>query len=490
MAEIKKPDVEAAIASEDKKGSDAAVHRLNDVISEIGMGEYQWKLFYLCGLGWIADNMWLQILATVLPQVQAEFQIPDAISGMGTSCVFIGMIFGSLGWGVISDIIGRQTAFVATLTLGGIFGTAAAFSPNFTLYCILLGLMGVGVGGNLPVDGALFLEFIPKERQSLLMLLSLFWPVGAVIGAIFAWWLIPSYSCDTAAAICESASNRGWRYTLAAMGLITFAMLIFRMFFIKMRESPKWLLSVGRKEEAIETLKDLARMNGKDIQVSIDDFPDVGQRETQAESVRRFIHSLKELFARDSWLSTVLIWATWMLISVAYTMFYGFLPKFLKSVSTDAPLSLGETYRNFFIQTLCGIPGSVAGTYLIDSKIGRKGTMAGGAIGVGISLFLFTTTGNSWWQLFFNCIASFLSNLVYGVLYAYTPEVFRTGHRGTAVGMASCLGRIVGVSAPFLSGILIAQNPNYALYLSAALFALMGVVSFFLPIETRGKAAL
>ena len=110
-------------------------------------------MFCLCGLGWIADNMWLQILATVLPQVQAEFQIPDALSGMGTSSVFIGMIFGSLGWGVISDLIGRKPAFTMTLMLGGLFGTAAAFSPNFPLYCVFLGFMGVGVGGNLPVDG-------------------------------------------------------------------------------------------------------------------------------------------------------------------------------------------------------------------------------------------------------------------------------------------------------------------------------------------------
>ncbi|KAJ3075491.1 hypothetical protein HDU98_007989 [Podochytrium sp. JEL0797] len=464
------------------------INKLNDLISEIGMGGYQWKMFYLCGLGWIADNMWLQILASVLPQVQAEFNVPDATSGMGTSCVFIGMIFGSLGWGVISDMIGRKPAFVLTLTIGGVFGTAAAFAPNFLIYCILLGLMGVGVGGNLPVDGSLFLEFIPRERQSLLMLLSLFWPVGAVIGAVFSWWLIPSYSCTVIDGICDSASNRGWRYTLATMGIITFAMLLFRLIFIKMRESPKWLITAGRKEEAVQVLKELAAMNGKEITASVEDFAEF-HVESKAEGFKRFLHSLKELFAtKQMAYSTVLIWLVWMTISIAYTMFYGFLPTFLKSSAVD--LTLGEVYRNFFIQTLAGIPGSIAGTFLIDTRLGRKGTMVGGAIGIAISLFLFTTTTNSWWQLFFNCLASFLSNLVYGVIYAYTPEVFRTAHRGTAVGMASCLGRIVGVSAPFLSGILIAKDPHYALYLSAGLFGLMGVFAFFLPIETRGKAAL
>ncbi|KAJ3111916.1 hypothetical protein HK100_002507 [Physocladia obscura] len=470
----------------------ADINKLNEVISEIGMGTYQWVSDYPLTFNWqgdLSDNMWLQILATILPQVQAEFNVLDSISGLGTSSVYIGMIFGSLGWGIISDMIGRRPAFFITLAIGAVFGTAATFSPNFTGYCILLGLMGLGVGGNLPIDGSLFLEFIPKERQNLLMLMSLFWPIGAVIGALFGWWLIPTYSCDpTSSGYCDPVTNRGWRYTLAAMGLLTFAMLLSRFLF-KLQESPKWLIAVGRKEEAIEVLKYLAKLNGKEINITVNDFPDI-KLETKAEAFNRFTKSLKELFTKSTVVQTILVWLVWMLISIAYVMFYGFLPKFLETVNTGDPLTLGETYRNFFIQTLAGIPGSVAGTYLIETRLGRKGTMAWGAIGTGISLFLFTTTGNSWWQLFFNCIASFLSNLVYGVIYAYTPEVFKTGHRGTGVGMASCLGRVVGVAAPFLSGYLISINPRIALYLSAALFATMGFVAFFLPVETKGKAAL
>ena len=42
---------------------------LNDIISEIGMGSYQWKLFILCGFGWLADNMWWQGIAVILPKV-------------------------------------------------------------------------------------------------------------------------------------------------------------------------------------------------------------------------------------------------------------------------------------------------------------------------------------------------------------------------------------------------------------------------------------
>ncbi|KAJ3074138.1 hypothetical protein HDU98_011987 [Podochytrium sp. JEL0797] len=474
----------------DEKNAHSDMNKLNDVMSEIGMGTFQWKMFFLCGLGYVADNLWLQVLSTVLPQVQAEFNVPESIAGMGTSCAYIGMIFGSFGWGMISDMIGRKPAFVMTLTLGAIFGGAAAFSPNFTVYAALLALMGVGIGGNLPVDGSLFLEFIPKERQSLLMMLSLFWPVGSVIGAGFSWWLIPAYSCTVIDGVCNSADNRGWRYILGAASLLTLAMLVFRSFFINMKESPKWLITVGRTEEAITILKELAAMNGKEIDVTVDDFADAAnKKETRSESTKRYVESLKTLFTcRKMAYLTVLVWMIWMLIGMGYTMFFAFLPSFLKN-GGSVPLTQDETYRNFFIQTICGIPGSIAGSYAIDTRLGRKGTMGVSAFGIAIALFLFTTSTDSWAQLGFNCLASFLINLAYGAIYAYTPEVFDTRVRASAVGMASCLGRVIGVAAPFVSGALIAVNPNYALYVSAALFAGMGVCSFLLPIETRGMAA-
>lgn len=468
---------------------DKSMDRLNDLNSQIGFGKYQWTMFVVCGFGWMADNMWFQILSATLPQVQAEFQVSDSISGLGLTCFMVGMIPGSLGWGVLSDLVGRRLAFALTLTLGGVFGTAAAFAQSFTMYCLLLAVAGVGVGGNIPVDGALFLEFIPKERQSLLMLMSCFWPLGSMIGAGLSWGLIPNHSCDPTTSFCDTVSNRGWRYSLGATGLITLTMLLLRMVLVRMRESPKWLISMGRVEDAVLVLKDLAEMNGKTIDVSVADFNEI-KRESQTEGFRRFLHALKGLFVtRRIAFSTSLIWLIWMMIGVAYCMFYGFLPKLLLTINPDNHPSLDDTYRDFFIQTLCGVPGTIAGTFLIETAIGRKGTMAVGAIGVGLSLFLFTTTGHTSWQLFFNCIASFLSSIVYGVLSSYTSEVFDTRHRGTAVGMATCLNKVVSISAPFLSGVLIAQNPRYALYLSAALFAVVGGFASLLPIETRGRAA-
>ena len=110
------------------------------------------------------------------------------------------MSFGSVGWGVISDAFGRRFTFNSTLLLTGVFGVLISFGPTYAITTFLFACMGIGVGGNLPVDGALFLEFLPMADNRLLTLLSAWWPGGQLVSAIglsSSWYgrLVPN---DTA----------------------------------------------------------------------------------------------------------------------------------------------------------------------------------------------------------------------------------------------------------------------------------------------------
>jgi MFS family permease len=80
----------------------------------------------------------------------------------------------------------RRLAWNATLLLGGIFGIATGAAPNFVSFCVLISLIGFGVGGNLPVDGTMFLEFLPGTQQYLLTLLSVWWAVGQVVASLIS----------------------------------------------------------------------------------------------------------------------------------------------------------------------------------------------------------------------------------------------------------------------------------------------------------------
>jgi MFS family permease len=108
---------------------------------------------------------------------------------------------------------------------------------------------------------------------------------------------------------------------------------------------------------------------------------------------------------------------------------------------------------------------------MVDIKyIGRKGTLAISTALSGIFLFLFTTSTNSDVQLVFTCLEAFFSNILYGVLYAYTPEVFPAPYRGTGTGIASLLNRIAGLCAPIIAANTGSANPAVPVYVAGALF--------------------
>ena len=215
------------------------------------MGAYQWQLFALAGFGWFADNLWLQGVALTLPSLSTEFGVDSNTVRYTTLSLFLGLCIGASFWGIASDIIGRRLAFNFTLFLAGAFGLAAGGGPNWIGTCALYACVGLGVGGNLPVDGALFLEFLPFASGNLLTLLSVWWPVGQLVSSLVAWGFIPNYP-----------THWGWRYFVLTIGAITFAMFLCRFFLFHLFESPKFLLSRGRQAEAVAVVHGIAYFNG------------------------------------------------------------------------------------------------------------------------------------------------------------------------------------------------------------------------------------
>ena len=92
--------------------------------------------------------------------------------------VNVGLLVGALLWGLGTDIWGRRLSFNLTLLIAGVFGLAAGAANNFVSLASLLAVVGVGVGGNMPVDSAVFLDFIPGSHQYLLTILSIWWSLG------------------------------------------------------------------------------------------------------------------------------------------------------------------------------------------------------------------------------------------------------------------------------------------------------------------------
>ncbi|KAF2185547.1 MFS general substrate transporter [Zopfia rhizophila CBS 207.26] len=478
---------------------------INKAIQDIGMGQYQWQLFVLCGFGWLADNLWLQGVALTLPKLSVEFGVSESNIRYTTLALFVGLCIGASFWGTASDIIGRRLAFNMTLFLAGVFGLAAGGGPNWISTAALFSCLGLGIGGNLPVDGALFLEFLPFASGNLLTLLSVWWPVGQLVASLIAWGFIPTYSCPDDATSCSSDENWGWRYFVLTLGTLTFIMFVCRFFLFHLFESPKFLLSRGRQSEAVAVVHGIAYHNKSQTWLTEQILNEIGSdpevtTDAKLSTAEIVLRSLSKFSARrigplfgnkKLGLTTVLLWFQWTTIGMAYPLFNAFLPQYLANSGGGQPTATSIVYRNYAITSIVGVPGSIIACYTVDVKyVGRKGTMAIATVTTGVFIFLFTISADPNFQLAFTCLEALFQNIMYGVLYAYTPEVFPAPNRGTGTGICSFLNRIAGLCAPLVAVNAGSANPKAPIYASGGLFIAAFISMLLLPIETRGKQNL
>jgi MFS family permease len=442
-------------------------------------------------------SLWLQGVALTLPSLSGEFGISDTQVRYTTCSLFVGLCLGASFWGIGSDIMGRRLAFNCTLLIAGVFGIAAGAAPSWIGVCGIFAALGFGVGGNLPVDGALFLEFLPNASGALLTLLSVWWPVGQLVASLIAWGFLGTHF----------PINQGWRYFVYTMGAMTFVMFLSRFLLFHLYESPKFLLSRGRQAEAVAVVHGMAHKNRtttwltEDILNEIGGHPEKDERGTltTAEIIKRKMATFSgdrigPLFHdRKLGMTTALLWFCWATIGLGYPLFNAFLPQYLArgKDSSGETVSASVTYRNYAITSVVGVPGSLLACWMVDLPyLGRKGTMAISTMLSGIFLFLFTISADTNFQLAFSSVEAFFQNIMYGVLYAYTPEVFPAPVRGTGTGICSFINRIAGLCAPIIAANIPGANPNAPIFVSGALILAAFIAMVLLPIETRGKQRL
>lgn len=508
---------------------------------EIGFGMFQVKLVILAGFGWLADNIWFEILAMTITMIGYEWNIQGNSVKWATFSLYTGLFIGSLFWGFFSDVIGRRPSWNITLFISAAFGIAVGGSNNFTTFCVLLGCLGLGLGGNLPVDGAMLIEYIPGPQQWILTFLSLFWCIGQLYAALIGWAFITNFHCDSYTD-CPRSSNWGWRYSWFLLGGTVMVMWIIRFFVYPIPESPKFLLAMGREEQAYKVLMFIAKENKRSPTLTFEQLRNAkygrvervnnenAQLRTEEEikketetsievreplrmrrlgnwndsllSPRQILRAWKKvkiapltaLFAsRKMTQNTILISACWGLIGLGYPLYNSFIATYLQDIgnTSDGTSSLSEQYRQLVYFAVCGIPGSFIAAATVELKyIGRRLTMAFFTLLTGVFLFLFTTARTSDAVLGWNCATSLTENAMYAVLYAITYEVFPAPQRGTGDGFAMSIQRVFGI----VSTLVAIFTPDYEfkppIYVSASAFVLASIIMIFLPYEPRGKTAL
>ncbi|RMZ75567.1 hypothetical protein DV737_g5243, partial [Chaetothyriales sp. CBS 132003] len=467
---------------------------INAEIDKFGFGKYQKCIWLLCGFGYFLDLAWAQGV------------------GLLTTAVFIG----AFSFGILTDIIGRKWAFNLTCLITSTFGMLlAASGTNYGAFCGIYFLACIGLGGNIPIDATIALEFLPQNRRFLVSLLSIWQPIGVVVASAIAYGTAARYRCDLTLpacsavskgeACCSTSSNMGWRYEVIVIGAMTLAVFFARFLIFKFHESPKFLLGRGREQEAIDVLKRIAKFNGApEPTLTVEGFREV-DRSMGIDSVdTATVATAKDVvldvfksvgFLRGLFLNKLECF-TFVLLALAYMGDYWsfnlagyFLPIILlkNNVSSGAD-TVTDTYREYIYIYLPGVIGAVIALFSVQLPLlGRKWSLVISAALQGLSMAMYTQVKTTAGYVGLNALEYIMQTYFNAVLYASAPEMFDTTYRASASGMLSCLGRLAGIVAPFAGQKYIDQGTSGVLWLGAGGIWLSAFVMCFLPIEMRKR---
>ena len=433
---------------------------VDDAIERIGLGRFQWRLLGINGLVWAADAMEVLIIGFAIPSLMLTFDLTRPQAGLIGSIFFAGMFVGAWGFGALADRWGRRRIFLITVLLDAVFGLLSALSPNFAVLLVFRFLTGMAVGGTLPVDYAMMAEFLPKKvRGRFLVYLESFWALGTILIALLAWLVVPSLP-DT-----------GWRWLFAISALPGLLGFVLRLW---VPESPRYSLLEGRTEEAAEALRQVARINGKENEVTIGRLEPIKRSSTPPTAA---------LFGGSLARRTLLLSVVWFFLSLGYYGVFVWLP----GIFVTQGFGFVRGYDYLVLLALAQVPGYMLAAVLLE-RIGRRATLALFLFSSAIACMTFALATTPTLITVGSMLLSFSLLGAWGALYAYTPEVYPTEVRATGMGWAGAMARAAGILAAPLGGYLLGLSLPLALGFYALSLFVAGAASLLMQQDPKGEA--
>lgn len=387
-------------------------------LDRLPISSFHYRIFWLLGAGMFFDGYDLYVGTTVLGStVQSGFSTL-AQNAQFVSLTFLGLTVGSFVAGFFGDHYGRRFTYQFNLAIFGLASLAAAFAPDMGWLNLLRFVMGLGLGAEIVVGYSTLTEFVPpKSRGRWLAFMAFVVVAGLPVTAILGTLIIPQF---------------GWRPMFVIAGIGALIVWYLRK---SLPESPRWLDSQGRGEEAERLLQAIEReaaMGGP--------LPEPARME--AAPPWRLIALLQ-----PSLLPRMVVGAV-TLITIN-TLIFGFVT-WLPTFFVQQGLSITRSFA-FTLVIVLGSPigcalGAVSADYL-----GRRPSIIGASVLTILFGGIYPFVATPWLLLttgFLLVVAIYIQvAILFGV---YTPELFPTELRLRANGMVNTIGRAATIISPFL----------------------------------------
>jgi MFS transporter, putative metabolite transport protein len=387
-----------------------------------------------------------------LPSLGRQMGLDAVWNGLLGSSALVGIFFGSLVFGWLSDRVGRQKIFLLSFLIITVAAFAQFYAESPMALCLLRVLLGFGMGGDFAVGHAILAEFSPRKHR------------GMLLGSFSVIWTIGYVAANVIGMHYADATPDAWRWLLASAGVPALIVLILR---IGTPESPRWLLGRGRLAEAQALV---SRYFGSGVRLDASKMPE-----------RPHAGGFMRLFHRDLIRRTLFNCIFFVCLVIPYFAIYTFLPGILKLIHLNED-GHADLLLNGFL-----VVGAVFGIWLTIA-LPRRVFLIGSFFVTWASLLALSLLPESaaTAMIFafglFTLVMSAVSNLV-GV---FPPECFPTEVRACGVGLAIACSRLGSAIGTFLLPIGVAQFGFQIAMMALASVLLIGMlVSVMWAPETR-----
>ncbi len=449
-------------------------------IDRLPWSRFHTRVIASLGVAWVLDGLEITFASNMTTNLQdkGSLGLSSRASSDIASVYLVGQVVGALVFGRLSDRLGRKNLFVYTLGLYLLANGIAAFSMNLYFMDLCRFVAGMGIGGEYAAINSAIDELIPSKYRGRADILvnGTYW-AGAAVAAFAGIFLLNPAHVDV---------NVGWRIALLigpALGAV--------VWFVRrtLPESPRWLITHGRAEEAernVKEIEDWVRSNGHELSP----VPDSKSIEIDPDRSHPSLWEVAKLliagYPKRSLLGAVLMITQSFLYNAIFFTYAQVLVTFFNVPS-------GNTSYYYIAFAIGNLLGPVLLGPLFDT-VGRRamisGTYLSAAVLLAITAVLFergmltATTQTIAWVIVF-----FLASAGASAAYLTVSEIFPMELRAQAIAVFFAIAQCFGALGPTVYGAFLASNNPRELmigyFIGAGVMAIGGLTELFIGVNAE-----
>lgn len=397
-------------------------------LERLPMARPQYGILLAGGLGHLFQALDIVIIGFMLPFLKAEFGLSNGEIGLIGGAAPIGMIVGAVAAGLFGDRLGRKAVMLYALLLFCAASVSIAFADGLTFILVARIVAGLGAGAEAAIVSPYISEFATgRNRGRFVSGVTMFFSLGNVVAALLGSFVVPL--------------DNGWRIASVICGLPVLVLLWWRR---SLPESPRWLLSQGRVDEADAVV---TRLEERVVAATGRALPPVPSAAV-APPAPRVSTSPLEVWRNGLARVTTATWIASFVFLFAFFGFFTWMPSLFLEIGIDPAVASLYSFLLFVAQPI----GYLIALAVSDRFERRTLLVVFFGIATVSSLALAVVPRDGVALLLIGMALSICITCISGIFFPYSSEVYPTAVRATGAGLVSTAGNVGALAAPVAIG--------------------------------------